>query len=158
MNGREFLVRSEYLFRHNIFFEVYEERVASRDGVDVLRCHVNSQKYKPCEYRLSNWQLSNKMFDILFNFFTCLFANFFINHLLSLFLFKTAIHHSIKLKSKSNIISNHNFLICFIRREIGLLEYKEQPSVLVIKRVYVSLWDNYYSTWFSSKLGLSRHA
>lgn len=66
MNGSEFLVRSEYLFRHNIFFEMYEERVACRDGVDVLGCHVNSQKYKPCEYRLSNLQLSNKMFDILF--------------------------------------------------------------------------------------------
>lgn len=111
MSVKEFLVRSEYLFRykHNIFFEVYEERVASRDGVNVLGCHVNSQKYKPCEYRLSNLQLSNKMFDILLKNFICLFANFFFNHLLSLFLFKTAIHHSIKLKSKSNIISNHNF-------------------------------------------------
>lgn len=71
MSVKEFLVRSEYLFRykHNIFFEVYEERVASRDGVNVLGCHVNSQKYKPCEYRLSNLQLSNKMFDILFKKF-----------------------------------------------------------------------------------------
>lgn len=69
MNGSEVIVRSEYLFRANIFFEVYEERVASRDGVNVLGCHVNSQKYKPCEYRLSNLQLSNKMFDILFKNF-----------------------------------------------------------------------------------------
>lgn len=69
MNGSEFIVGSEYLFRANIFFEVYEERVASRDGVNVLGCHVNSQKYKPCEYRLSNLQLSNKMFDILFKNF-----------------------------------------------------------------------------------------
>lgn len=45
------------------------ERVASRGGVDVPGCHVNSQKYKPCEYRLSNWQLSNKTFDILFKKF-----------------------------------------------------------------------------------------
>lgn len=74
MNGSEFIVGSEYLFRANIFFEVYEERVASRDGVNVLGCHVNSQKYKPCEYRLSNLQLSNKMFDILLkkNLYVCL--------------------------------------------------------------------------------------